>query len=205
MLDMPIQKKPEDETPKKKVKSVQLLRGFRDILPEEEAYWSRVEEVVARIAQDYSFGRIRLPILEQVHLFERSVGKGSDIIADSVIYTRNAFLDNAQPHKDDSDAIVHRTPTNLRVVETDQHVSLVFKVDKSVLNAEYPIVDNNLLSLPFSFDAAVNRDFFRNNRKIGENVVGPFVNINPGINEFVIYKYPELYKKALSLIGEKQR
>src|SRR5690606_20320691 len=29
---------------------------------------------------DYSCGRIRLPLLEQTKLFERSVGKGSDIV-----------------------------------------------------------------------------------------------------------------------------
>ncbi len=73
-------KKEEEEAPKKKVKTPQLLRGFRDIMPEEEVYWQRVEEVMSRIAQDYSFTRIRLPILEQTKLFERSVGRGTDIV-----------------------------------------------------------------------------------------------------------------------------
>ncbi|MBT4856970.1 histidine--tRNA ligase [Candidatus Uhrbacteria bacterium] len=73
-------KKVEEEVPKKKIKVPQLLRGFRDIMPEEELYWARIEEVITRIAQDYSFNRIRLPILEQTSLFERSVGKGTDII-----------------------------------------------------------------------------------------------------------------------------
>ncbi|MFH1712128.1 MAG: histidine--tRNA ligase [Patescibacteria group bacterium] len=64
----------------KKIKQPELLRGFRDILPEEQHYWDKVEETARKISTDYSFGRIRLPILEKTNLFERSVGKGTDIV-----------------------------------------------------------------------------------------------------------------------------
>lgn len=62
------------------MKQPKLLRGFRDIMPEEEVYWQRIEEVASRLAQDYSFNRIRLPIVEQASLFDRSIGKGTDIV-----------------------------------------------------------------------------------------------------------------------------
>jgi len=65
-----------------------------------------------------------------------------------------------------------------------------------------PNVDSEMLELTFSFDALVFSDFFGKARQKSENKVGPFANLQPGSNEFVIYEYPPLYKKALSLIGE---
>ncbi|MFA6522445.1 MAG: histidine--tRNA ligase [Patescibacteria group bacterium] len=56
------------------------LRGFRDVLPEEQAYWDKVMDTARKISDDYSFGRIRLPLLEKTSLFERAVGKGTDIV-----------------------------------------------------------------------------------------------------------------------------
>ncbi|MDP2631884.1 MAG: histidine--tRNA ligase [Candidatus Uhrbacteria bacterium] len=69
-----------DDSSKKKSKTPEHLRGFRDILPEEQAYWNLVEDTARKISTDYSFGRIRLPMLEKTVLFERSVGKGTDIV-----------------------------------------------------------------------------------------------------------------------------
>ena len=70
----------EEEPKKRKVKTPALLRGFKDILPEEQPYWDQVTSAASKMSNDYSFGRIRLPLLEQTKLFERSVGKGTDIV-----------------------------------------------------------------------------------------------------------------------------
>ncbi|MBU1126395.1 MAG: histidine--tRNA ligase [Patescibacteria group bacterium] len=77
---MPKKTSNKDPEEVKKTKIQTLLRGFRDILPEEQAIWDRVEEVAARLSNDYSYGRIRLPILEKRNLFERTIGKGTDIV-----------------------------------------------------------------------------------------------------------------------------
>lgn len=79
---MPKKQIPEDEgeIKKRKIKSISLLRGFKDILPEDQYYWNKVTDVARKISDDYSFGRIRLPVLEKTKLFERSVGKGTDIV-----------------------------------------------------------------------------------------------------------------------------
>ncbi len=77
---MPSKKQTETSGEKKQGKLPELLRGFRDILPEEQAYWDSVEQACARFANSYSFHRIRLPYLEKTSLFERGVGKGTDII-----------------------------------------------------------------------------------------------------------------------------
>ncbi len=71
---------PKKATGKKTMAPPQLLRGFRDILPEEEHYWNKVEDTARAISETYSFGRIRLPILEQANLWERGVGGSTDIV-----------------------------------------------------------------------------------------------------------------------------
>lgn len=81
---MPPKKKVRKTTkkadPKTIAKTPELLRGFKDILPEDQPYWDRVLDAARRIAEDYSFKRIRLPYLERTALFERGVGKGTDIV-----------------------------------------------------------------------------------------------------------------------------
>lgn len=70
----------EVKVAKGKGRAPELVRGFRDLLPDEQVYWDKIEDAARRISTDYSFGRIRLPVLEQTALFERSIGKGTDIV-----------------------------------------------------------------------------------------------------------------------------
>ncbi len=58
----------------------ELLRGFRDILPEEQGKWNFVRDTVRNLAEAYTFDRIDLPVLERADLFQRTVGKQTDII-----------------------------------------------------------------------------------------------------------------------------
>src|SRR5688572_54431 len=64
----------------RKIKTPGLMKGFRDILPDEQPYWDAVFNAARKIANDYSYGLIRLPLLESTTLFERSIGKGTDIV-----------------------------------------------------------------------------------------------------------------------------
>ena len=59
----------------------QAVKGTRDILPPESALWNRVEQTARRVFATYNFQEIRLPILEQRYLFERSLGYESDIVS----------------------------------------------------------------------------------------------------------------------------
>ncbi|MBI1908367.1 histidine--tRNA ligase [Candidatus Uhrbacteria bacterium] len=68
------------EPKKKGPKTPELVRGFRDVLPEEQWHWDRIEEVARTLTKSYGFGRIRLPILEFATLFERTAGKESDVV-----------------------------------------------------------------------------------------------------------------------------
>lgn len=65
---------------KKKSFQFQTVRGMRDILPEEQPYWDKIRKTVDKIASDYNYGRIDTPIVEPVELFERTTGKGTDVV-----------------------------------------------------------------------------------------------------------------------------
>lgn len=58
----------------------QLLRGMKDILPNDQLYWQAVRDVVQNIANAYGFDRLDTPVLEMTKLFERSVGESTDIV-----------------------------------------------------------------------------------------------------------------------------
>ena len=56
------------------------LQGFKDVLPEEEAYWQFVERTATQVAHLYGYRRIETPILEDTGIFHHGVGEGTDIV-----------------------------------------------------------------------------------------------------------------------------
>jgi histidyl-tRNA synthetase len=76
----PLTEKQLAEEAKQKKKRHDLLRGFRDILPEEQGRWNFIRQTIKSLADAYSFDRIDLPILEKADLFNRTIGKATDII-----------------------------------------------------------------------------------------------------------------------------
>lgn len=58
----------------------QTPTGMHDILPVEQAYYQRVFETIKKFFDFYDYSRIDTPILEDVELFNRSVGEGTDIV-----------------------------------------------------------------------------------------------------------------------------
>ena len=59
---------------------LQPPRGMKDILPEEQPYWDQVRKVSERLAREYGFVRIDMPLVEFSNLYVRSVGEGTDIV-----------------------------------------------------------------------------------------------------------------------------
>jgi len=57
------------------------VRGTRDLLPPETATWNFVESAVRDVFRVYNFQEIRTPILEDLQLFQRSVGEETDIVS----------------------------------------------------------------------------------------------------------------------------
>jgi len=60
---------------------IKSVRGTRDLLPPETATWNFVESAVRDVFRVYNFQEIRTPILEDLQLFQRSVGEETDIVS----------------------------------------------------------------------------------------------------------------------------
>ena len=53
---------------------------MNDCLPNETNIWQMVESVLRRVASNYGFAEIRMPIVESTALFKRSIGEVTDIV-----------------------------------------------------------------------------------------------------------------------------
>lgn len=79
-------KKPAEGAPstpaptKKSAQPIALLRGMRDLLPQDLPYLRMIEATVARVASAYGFQEIETPLVEETALFARGVGKATDIV-----------------------------------------------------------------------------------------------------------------------------
>jgi len=58
----------------------QAPTGMHDILPEDQGFYQKINDVVRNIADFYGFEKIDTPILENAELFSRGVGAATDII-----------------------------------------------------------------------------------------------------------------------------
>ena len=61
-------------------KAIQAIRGMNDCLPSETNIWQMVESVLRRVASNYGFAEIRMPVVESTALFKRSIGEVTDIV-----------------------------------------------------------------------------------------------------------------------------
>ncbi len=60
---------------------IKAIRGTRDLLPPETALWNFVESTAREVFRTYNFQEIRTPIIEELQLFQRSVGEETDIVS----------------------------------------------------------------------------------------------------------------------------
>ena len=61
--------------------AIQAIRGMNDVLPDQAAYWQRVESVLVELFGLYGYREVRFPVLEKTELFARSIGADTDIVA----------------------------------------------------------------------------------------------------------------------------
>ena len=104
---------------------VQLLRGFKDILPVDQPYWQFIKKTVESFAVGYGFARIDPPILEEANLFIRSIGKQTDIVEKEMF----SFTDQGQGMvvlRPEATASVCRAYINHGMVNLPQPVKLYY-------------------------------------------------------------------------------
>jgi len=59
---------------------IQVIKGFKDVLPEQLPLWRRMEQTAREVLEAYGYREIRLPMLERTELFARSIGTQTDIV-----------------------------------------------------------------------------------------------------------------------------
>lgn len=67
---------------------IQAIRGMNDILPAQTPRWQRIEQVIRELVASYGYSEIRMPVVEQTELFQRSIGEVTDIV-EKEMYTFN--------------------------------------------------------------------------------------------------------------------
>ncbi len=70
---------------------MEILRGFKDILPTDIEKWHKLEETARNTLESFGYKEIRTPLLEKTRLFARGVGEDTDIV-EKEMYT---FLDKS--------------------------------------------------------------------------------------------------------------
>jgi histidyl-tRNA synthetase len=61
-------------------KTIQSVRGMKDVLPDESPLWLSFEDTVRTWLRSYGYRNIRMPVLEPTELFKRSIGEATDIV-----------------------------------------------------------------------------------------------------------------------------
>ncbi|MFA5029700.1 MAG: histidine--tRNA ligase [Patescibacteria group bacterium] len=82
----------EAKTGKKQRKGkreLSTVTGMRDILPQDQKYWEMVKKIATKISLDYGYSLINTPILENLEVFVRGIGKQTDVIEKEMF----AFVD----------------------------------------------------------------------------------------------------------------
>ena len=59
---------------------IKTVRGTRDLLPPDTAIWNALDSTAREVFSLYGFQEIRTPIVEDLSLFQRSVGEDTDIV-----------------------------------------------------------------------------------------------------------------------------
>jgi len=62
------------------MENIKAPRGVRDILPAESWKWAYIFSVTRKIAEDFGYREVHLPIFEQTELFSRGIGETTDVV-----------------------------------------------------------------------------------------------------------------------------
>lgn len=71
----------------------QTVTGMHDILPQDQAYYEKIQEVAKKVFAFYDFEKIDTPILEDANLFIKSVGENTDIVEKEMFTLRTKGKD----------------------------------------------------------------------------------------------------------------
>ncbi len=147
----------------------QLLRGMKDVLPEEQRFWDFVRARTDQVAQIYGFARIDTPVLEETSLFVRSIGQETDVVEKEMY----SFLDKSNDSvslRPEGTAGVVRAYIEHGMLNRPQPVKMYYvgpffrhdrpqagryrqfhQIGFEVLGDAHPVIDAQLMMLAYSF------------------------------------------------------
>lgn len=153
----------------KSKKTWSLLRGMHDILPREEKYRKMLFHNAEHLAENFQFGRIENPILEEANMFVRSIGKGTDIV-DKEMYifddqdgikiclrpeatpsVARAFITNGMWNYPQPVKMWYWGPMFRRDRPQAGRYRQFTQVGFEIIGAEDPVVDAELILLAYNF------------------------------------------------------
>lgn len=79
---------------KEKKAVFQSVKGMRDILPEDQPTWEKIKNSAHHVAEFYNFLKIDTPLVEPAELFERGVGKNTDIVEKEMFFVKSRSGDD---------------------------------------------------------------------------------------------------------------
>jgi histidyl-tRNA synthetase len=71
----------------------QTVTGMHDIMPQDQVYYEKIQEVLKKVSSFYDFEKIDTPILEDANLFIRSIGENTDIVEKEMFTLRTKGKD----------------------------------------------------------------------------------------------------------------
>ncbi len=163
----------------------ELLRGFRDILPDEQAWWNLFRDTGRSIAEAYSFERIDLPVLEKEEVFSRTLGKQTDVVEKEMYEFEDRGGDKVVLRPEGTASVV-RAYVNHGMVNLPQPVKLYYFIPKfrydrpqagryrqhhelgfEIIGSEESIIDAQLMVLASRLYAALGVDVVMKVNSIG--------------------------------------
>ncbi|MFA6552843.1 MAG: histidine--tRNA ligase [Patescibacteria group bacterium] len=147
----------------------QLLRGMKDILPEEQRFWDFIRQRTDQLAQTYGFARIDTPVLEETSLFVRSIGQETDVVEKEMYSFMDKSNDSVSLRPEGTAGVV-RAYIEHGMLNRPQPVKMYyigpfFRYDRpqagryrqfhqfgfEVLGDGHPVIDAQLMMLAYSF------------------------------------------------------
>jgi len=108
-------------------KIIQKARGMRDILPEEQKYFKYFSKAFEMAAEQSGFKKVYTPTVESAGLFERTVGKATDII-EKEMYVFNSKSDAKLALRPEGTASVARAYLENGMTSWPQPVKLYYQM-----------------------------------------------------------------------------
>src|SRR5215468_4027393 len=123
---------------------IKAVRGTRDLLPPDTDTWNSVESTVRELFRVYSFREIRTPIIEDLRLFQRSVGEETDIVSKELYTLPQGDI---SVHQSLERAWVIRRPLNVQLLVPQAFPAFRYRPDFQVI---YP--DRNVSFIEIKSD-----------------------------------------------------